>query len=62
MQNYLHKDFFHLHFLGSPPGKSPGGTALGARNTPNRGRRRQSAGVKKPRGPPHGLTAREEVP
>ena len=27
MQNYLHKDFFHLHFLGLPPGKSPEGTA-----------------------------------
>lgn len=29
MQNYLHKDFFHLHFLGLPPGKSPGGTRAG---------------------------------
>ena len=33
MQNYLHKDFFRLHFLGLPPGwKSPGGTrARGAK-------------------------------
>ena len=29
MQNNSHKDFFRLHFLGLPPGKSPGGTAPG---------------------------------
>lgn len=40
MQNYLHKDFFRLHFLGLPPGKGPKGTAPQAQNTPNRGRRR----------------------
>lgn len=24
MQNYLHKDFFHLHFLGLPSGEASG--------------------------------------